>query len=375
LSPVSFRDNRIASREGDQRILVRAPNWIGDQVLAYPFFYFLRKAYPNAHITVACVSWVQELQFLDLVDEVYVLSRPTTDSLRDKISIIETDARSLKKKVPYDLSFTLPNSISSAWLTFRAGSKRRRGYRYEGRGLLLNEATPWPDAQHIVHRAQAYVELLPEAAKPKRDIQEFWGILPENDLDQAIPGELKEFDALKSWPDYAPLEPPQESYWVLAPGATADSRRWPVEYFTSLAEKVHQETGWKGVIVGGPKEAPLAAKLCSDERLHLVDMTARGPVPVLSKIFKNARFTVCNESGLAHVASFCGSFTQIVCGAADPRRTQPLGPGRVQVAINPVECWPCEKNTCSQLPEKKFQCLRGIQPHSVWEEIHRGLKR
>ncbi|MBC7692790.1 MAG: glycosyltransferase family 9 protein [Methylotenera sp.] len=358
------------------KILLRAPNWIGDQILAYPFYHYLKKAYPKARITVACVPWVKELQFVDLVDEVFILSRPSTPSFRDKVSILEQDARALKAKGPFDLSFALPNSISTAWLTFRAGSRRRRGYRFEGRGILLNEGTSWPrNEKHIVHRAQSYVNLLPENARPSRDVQEFWGIPPENDLDQAIPGEMLAFNAEKSWSDYVPLESPDEPYWVLAPGATADSRRWPIEYFVNLVERVHKETGWKGLIVGGPKEAPLAQRLCHDQRLKLIDMTARGPVPVLSKIFKNAKFTVCNESGLAHVASFCGSFTQIVCGAADPRRTQPLGPGRVQVAINPVECWPCEKNTCSQIPEKKFQCLRGIRADMVWEEIQRGLKR
>ena len=54
-------------------ILVRAPNWIGDQVLAFPFFHHLRKAYPKAHIAAVCVPWVENVQFKTLVDEVIVL--------------------------------------------------------------------------------------------------------------------------------------------------------------------------------------------------------------------------------------------------------------------------------------------------------------
>jgi hypothetical protein len=44
------------------------------------------------------------------------------------------------------------------------------------------------------------------------------------------------------------------------------------------------------------------------------------------------------------------------------------------VAVNPVECWPCERNTCAQPLERKLQCLKGIRPSAVWEEIERGLK-
>ena len=258
---------------------------------------------------------------------------------------------------------------------YRAGARTRTGYRHEGRGLLLNDGRPLPEETFgIHHRAQAYLDLLPPDARPSRPAKEFWGVIAENELDEAIPGELASFDADRYWPAER-LPRPKGHYWVLAPGATADSRRWPVEYFIQLARDVARQTNLTGIIVGGPKEAPLAERLCQFEELRLQDFTARGPIPALSDLFKHAAFTVTNESGLAHVASFCGSFTQIVCGAADPRRTKPLGPGLVQVSLNSVECWPCERNTCSQPVEKHIQCLKGIKPESVWEEIKRGLRK
>ncbi len=359
--------------EQPQKILVRAPNWIGDQVLAFPFFYYLRKAYPKAHITSVCVPWVKEMQFADLVNDVYVLSRPLKNSLLEKISVIEKDAQALKERGPWDLGFSLPNSLSAAWLMYRAQVKRRRGYRYEGRGFLLNEGLHWNDKQ-VIHRAQSYVDLLPKELIPGRSANEFWGVAPENELDEYISGELDEFRPNRSWPEHKPLDYPKKPYWVLAPGATADSRRWPTEYFVTLSETIYKETGWPGLIVGGPKEAPLADQLIKSSEAELYDVTAQGPVPVLSSIFKNAQVTVCNESGLAHVASLCGSSVQIVCGAADPRRTRPIGPGKVQVAINPVGCWPCEKNTCAQPPGLKFRCLIGLKTDQVWDEIRRELK-
>jgi len=360
--------------EAPKSILVRCPNWIGDQILAYPFFYYLRKAYPQAHIAAVCVAWVKDLQFKTLVDEVHVLSRPGVPGLWAKIENIEEEAKALKASRKWDWAITLPNSLSSAWMVHRAGATRKRGYRVDGRGLLLNEALDW-DPSPERHRAQAYVDLLPQEVRPSRNVKEFWGVPPANELDLGIPGELEVFDAIAEWAPTEVIEPLDEPYWVLAPGATADSRRWPLEYFIHLARQVVEETGWRGVIVGGPGEAVIAARLCDDRSLRLRDLTAQGPVSGLWKIFTGAKFTVCNESGLAHMAALCGSFTQIVCGAADPRRTRPIGPGRVQVAINPVECWPCERNTCSQEDEKKLQCLRGIKPDLIWGEIKRGTRR
>jgi heptosyltransferase-2 len=356
-----------------RKVLIRSPNWIGDQVLAYPFFYFLRKRYPSAHITAICAPWVEDVQFRDLVDEVKTLPRIFTGKLTEKLGALEKAAKELKEQGPWDLAISLPNSFSAAWLLFRAGARRRRGYRADGRGWLLDESLAW-DPAPTRHRAQAYLDLLPEDARPTRDVREFWGVLPEDELDEPIPGELERFAFERSWPTEEYVEAPEGPYWVLAPGATAVSRRWPVEYWMGLARRIADQTGWSGVIVGSPKEAPIATELCHDRSLKLLDRTAQGPIPGLARLFAGAMITVTNESGLAHVAALCGSRVQIVCGAADPRRTRPLGPGQVQVSFNPVECWPCERNTCSQEGSAYLQCLKGIQADQVWEEIRRERK-
>ena len=357
------------------KILVRSPNWIGDQILAYPFFHFLRRGFPRAQITVSCSPWTQSVQFENLVDQVVALPKVKEQGLWARIQAWEGAAEKLKPFGPFDLAIALPNSFSSAWIQFRTRARERVGYQTDGRGLLLTEAKAW-EPEKIGHRSEAYVNLLPESAKPPRkfSLTEFWGIPPENDLDPGIPSVVK-FDPKKAWASAEPLSPPIEGpYWVLAPGSTAESRRWPIENFANLARKIGQETGWPGFIVGGVNEAPIAARLCEDRELKLKDLTAQGSVASLWPIFQNARFTVSNDSGLAHVASICGSPVQIVWGAGDPKRTEPLGPGRVRVLFNPVDCWPCEKNTCSQPAAAKLACIRGIDSENVWEEMKSGLR-
>jgi heptosyltransferase-2 len=360
-------------------ILIRAPNWIGDQVLAFYFFYYLRKAYPDAYIASVCVPWVSDIQYRSLIDEVIILERPSGSSFFSKFTSLSRQGKWIGKKRVWDLAISLPDSFSAAWLLRCAKARSIRGYKFEGRGFLLNDAIELPDERfQIKHRATAYLELLPAEAQPNMDLQEFWDRLPENELDDLIRGELARFDDQQEWPTQLTgvrIEPPEQFYWVLAPGATADSRRWPTEYWIGLAQKIAQQTNLVGLVVGGPKEAPVAARLCEIEELRLLDYTARGPIPSLSKVFQKASFTVTNESGLAHVAAFFGSFTQIVCGAADPRRTKPVGPGFVQVSLNAVDCWPCERNYCSQPVETTIQCLKGIKPETVWEEIKRGLRK
>lgn len=363
------------------KILVRAPNWIGDQVLAYPFFHFLRRRHPSARIAVVCVPWVRDLQFMNLVDEVIVLDPPLAHerTIWKRFRALEKAALAIRERGPWDLGISLPNSFGAAWLLWRAGVPRRRGYVQEGRGLLLNEPIRERGASLVRHRAQAYADLVTENGLNSPEVRGFWGTPPENDLDPWIEGELERFPAEKAWPAAVALEPPAEDYWVLAPGATAESRRWSEDQFAALARRVASDTGLSCVIVGGPKEAPLASRLSDrlreDRQVRIRDWTARGSVTALHRIFAGAKFTVTNESGLAHVASLCGSSVQIVCGAADPRRTKPIGPGRVQVTVNAVDCWPCEKNSCSQEGGRYLQCLKGISDAAVWDEISKGFCR
>ncbi|MBU6376430.1 MAG: hypothetical protein KGQ59_10575, partial [Bdellovibrionales bacterium] len=80
------------------RILVRAPNWIGDQLMAYPFFHYLRRTKPRAKITVACVPWVADLQFRHLVDDVIVINPPPAHrrSFVSKLKAVDQAARSVR---------------------------------------------------------------------------------------------------------------------------------------------------------------------------------------------------------------------------------------------------------------------------------------
>jgi ADP-heptose:LPS heptosyltransferase len=328
--------------------------------MAFPFYHTLRQCYPNAWIGVVCTEWVKDIQFKGLVDEVFVLPKQRGEPLWKSVLNLWNFSKQVKSKGPWDLGISLPNSFGAALLLRLAGVKRRRGYVADARGFLLNEKMDF-NHDSSVHRAQAYLNLLKPEGLPEFEGQEFW----------FKSGEFS-FDPFTYWPEVVPLEPPEEPFFIVAPGATADSRRWTAEQFAGLISSVAPRHGLKVAVVGGSAEKAIAAELIH-LGLPVIDYTGRGWVSAHWKLFKSARFTLCNESGLAHVAALCGSRVQIVCGAADPRRTKPIGPGAVQVKVNPVSCWPCEKNVCRFEGEQKNQCLKGIFPRHVEEEIENAF--
>jgi heptosyltransferase-2 len=346
-----------------QKIVVRAPNWIGDQILAYAYFHYLRAGYPTAHITSVCPPWVASVQFRHLVDEVYVLPQPQGASTWVRLRALEAGARALRNRGPWDLGMCLPNSFSSALLLARAGVRWRRGYATDGRGFLLHDRLAWEMYSHQ-HRAEAYVAVLPAAVRPQEPVH--YGTTSD------IASICSQFDARRAWPVEALVEPPCYPYWVLAPGSMAASRRWPVERFATLAKAIAHTTGLSGLVVGGSAELAVANQLCQDPAHQLIDFTARGPVAAYWQVLRQALFTVSNDSGLAHVAALCGSPVYIVWGAGDPGKTRPLGPGAVRILHSPVACWPCERNVCLQPPERTMACLRGIDAQAVLKEMQRS---
>ncbi len=356
------------------KILVRAPNWIGDQILAYPFFYYLRKAYPEAEITSVCVPWVEEVQFRKLVNQVIVIPSPHAGAgFLQRLKVMEEAAKKIRLQGPWNMGISLPQSFSSAWILFRSQVQLRRGYATEGRSMLLNDLVAAPVGKEF-HRAESYVHLLPEIARPTGSMKEFWGVPSQDELDPGTPGILEKFDAEREWNRHVPLDPPSYPYWVLAPGSMAESRRWDLERFLVLSKKIYGATQLPCLIVGGPKEAPLATRLKESRDVKFMDYTAQGPPSVLSRIFAQARFTVSNDSGLAHIASLCGSTVYVIWGAGNPKSTEPLGPGKVRMFFNPVTCWPCEKNSCDQIGDQRLSCLKGIEPDTVWEELRRDVR-
>src|SRR5688500_1103450 len=112
---------------GIERIVVRAPNWIGDVVLSLPAVRDLRRNFPAARIEMLARPWVAELY--GAVKEI--------DAVRPSVGV-RADARSLRGA--FDAAVLLPNSFAAAFTAWRAGIPQRWGYATDGRRFLLTRA-------------------------------------------------------------------------------------------------------------------------------------------------------------------------------------------------------------------------------------------
>jgi heptosyltransferase-2 len=102
-------------------ILVLAPNWLGDVMMALPAIRDLRRHFSGQTFTVAARASVAPV-FLAVpgVDRITVLDRKGDPA-----------------RLSGDIGILFPNSFRSAWLLRRARVRERWGYRTDFRGWLL----------------------------------------------------------------------------------------------------------------------------------------------------------------------------------------------------------------------------------------------
>src|SRR4029077_4615485 len=102
------------------RIVIVAPNWLGDAVMALPAIADVRRGSPGT--TVA------------------VVAKPAGASLFGMVRDVDEVIEKGTARVSGDIGLLLPNSFRSALDLARAGIPERWGYRTDCRGPLLTRA-------------------------------------------------------------------------------------------------------------------------------------------------------------------------------------------------------------------------------------------
>src|SRR5437016_4137607 len=124
-----------------KRLVILAPNWLGDAVMAQPAVADVRRALPQATIAVA--------------------ARPAIAALFGMIpDVDETLPLEQLSRSGFEAALLLPNSFRAALVVFRAGIRERWGYRGHWRTPLLTRRVRRIKGLHQVESYQRLVHAL-----------------------------------------------------------------------------------------------------------------------------------------------------------------------------------------------------------------------
>jgi len=333
------------------RLVILAPNWLGDAVMALPAIADVRRGAPHAHITVAARPSVAPLfRLAPTVDAVVVLER--------KASIGRVSSwRELGVELAgggFDAALLLPNSMHAALVASRAGIPERWGYRTSFRSRLLTRGVHPPSG---LHQVEYYQQLVHALGFPNGPIE------PHLPVPADVRDAAAEILASAGWDGRARLA-------AVAPGAAyGGAKRWAPQSFAALVDALARD-GVQSVLIGSPADAATGTEVLSgvSRRDAVLNLMGRTDLAALAGALTHCRALVTNDSGAMHLAAAIGVAVTAVFGPTDERVTRPLGDAHV-VITHDVWCRPCMLRECPL----NHGCMRGIHPAAVLEAARRNL--
>ena len=330
------------------RILIVAPSWIGDTILAQPLLALLKRNHPAARIDVLAPDWSAPL--LARMDEVdAVIANPFRHG-----EFNFGARRALGRRLAsadYAECYVLPNSWKSALAPFFAGIPRRIGYQGESRYLLLNRRHR-PDAARHPQLVQRYAAL----AGPLPDS------LPMPHLTSTTQQQEAARRVLDLPLDAAPI--------VFCPGAEyGPAKRWPAQHFAALAQLVAspRRPVW---LIGSEKDAATGDAIAATAGGAAINLCGRSTLEQAIDLIASASCVVSNDSGLMHVAAALDRPLIALYGSSSAAYTPPLSQ-EARIISRKLPCSPCFKREC---PLGHFDCLNGIDPQQVATAINQALR-
>jgi heptosyltransferase-2 len=315
------------------RILVVAPNWIGDALMAQPLLARLRARQPLARIDMLAPAWVAPVarRMPEVAGVIESSLQHGRLALRERWRLGR-----ILKALGYDQAIVLPNTWKSALVPYFADIGIRSGYVGESRYGLLNllyRKQPGREAM-----ASHYARL---AEKPGAELSL---PLPEPRL-------LADAQAMRRARERFALP---ARYVALCPGAEyGPAKRWP--YFKELAERL----ALPAVLLGSAKERAQCAAIKG--RNLAGETTLDEAIDLLA----GAQYVVTNDSGLMHVAAALGRPQVALFGSSSPQHTPPLS-DKARVLWLGIECSPCYAREC---PLGHFRCMRDLTVDRVLEKL------
>jgi len=292
------------------RLLVVKTSSLGDVIHATPCLRALRRAFPEAHITMA----------VDRAFAAVVAHDPNLDALVETRTSLWGPLRlpwaamlQLARGGGVDAALDLQGTRGSAALVYASRARWMGGRGGVRPGWQL---TCLPDLGR--HAVEACAEIVMAAGVAVTELAPAVH-LAESD-DRALAATLREHGL------------PAEGYLVVSPFSRWASKQWPAERYARLIVALREHDAIPVVLAGDRSETDAADRLLRllppDAATSLVGVL---PLAQALCLYRRARLLLAGDCGPLHAAAALGTPAVALFGPTLPERTGPWGPGHVVV--------------------------------------------
>lgn len=329
---------------------------LGDLLMTTPALHALRVSQPQRAITLLTSHSAAPLApFLPMVDDVLTFDAPWMKATQHDSSTAAPEATATiveqLRNGAFDASviFTVfsQSPLPAALLCHMAGIPRCLAYCRENPYQLLSHWIPEPEATGAArHEVERQLSLVAEIGSTTTDTR----------LTVKVPARcLREIDALLTNCSVDLQRP----LVVVHPGASAPSRRYPVELFADVVIEL-QRRELQVILTGTNREVPLVKELQAIIPQAVISLAGKTDLGQMAALLQRASLLVANNTGPVHLSAAVGTPVVDLYALTNPQH----GPWQVahRILSHDVPCRNCYKSIC---PEGHHDCLRLVKPQQV----------
>ena len=281
---------------------------LGDMLCAIPAVKALRKAYPDAEITLIGLPWGKSLtERFDQYFDAFIhfpgypgLPEQKLDPAAFTTFLAEVQARQFDLALQMQGDGSVINPMVELFGAKYTAGYSKVGHYAPGNNLFM----PYPDQGHEIERHLA--------------LMEFLGI-PSQGNDLEFPLKMQDYEAL------AELNLLLESrrYVCIHPGSRGEWRQWPVEYFAALADYCIEQ-GYNAVLTGTKDESEIINSVTNRMHYEPVNTAGKTSLGAVGALIESAAMLISNCTGVSHIASAFETPSIVISIDGEPQRWGPL---------------------------------------------------
>ncbi len=329
----------------NKTVLIRAPNWIGDAVVATALLRPLKKEFSKIFV-IADKSVKGVFKENPVIGRLFTFDRK---SIKDTARVI---AALRKEKISAGISLT--PSFSSSFIFLFSGIKKRTGFAKDG--FLLNMKYRRDKKHRREHILGEFYNICLLAAP----FADFYGAGQEVYVSREKEKRVLEKYGMRKIKGKKIVMAPFVKY--------GPAKMWPASGFEKTAKALLKGDKKAVIFIAGSKEDE---KYRFIENERIVDLRGKTDIEEVFALIKNASLFIGNDSGLMHAADAFGTPLAGIFASTSAAWTGPLSKKSV-VIESKVKCSPCFRQEC---PYGHYECMKAITPQKVIKAVRPLIKR
>jgi lipopolysaccharide heptosyltransferase II len=339
----------VLDQSTSPNVLVVRFSSIGDVLLTTPLLRAIRRRHPTARVTL----FTKEA-YVPLLSHNRNLDRVVGIGTGRSVTSLAAEVRAAQYTHRLDLHDSLRTRMLRAlapgrWTTYPK-------HRLARSVLIYAKRNHYRDHRPVAERyfsAASDLEVTPDGGPP-----EFF-LGPEAEREAA------EWLAMAGLAQERPVI-------AVAPGAAHATKRWPLEHWFTLCQRIVRE-GFDVAIVGGPEDVPLGQALATKPEGRVASAAGVFGLQGTGALLRRSLALVSGDTGVMHMATGVGTPVVALFGPT----VEPFGffpyTSRAEVLELALPCRPCSSKGSARCPLGHHRCMVEIGPESVYRALRRSV--